>query len=100
MLLDIALPRPMDEPLPPPAWLVGGIVATVIFVAAALIAAIPQERRQAPAERVDPVLHAGGFASSANLHSLHTEPSIASMVEFAKSTPIPFDPMNLSLPLL
>jgi hypothetical protein len=100
MIPDLTVSNTVDEPLPPPAWLVGGIVATVIFVAAALIAAVPNERRQAPAERVDPVLHAGGFASIANPRSFHTEPSAVSLPELSQSTPTLFDPINLSLPLL
>jgi hypothetical protein len=84
MLLDIAVPRSFEEPLPPPSWLVGGIVATVIFAAAALLAALP---RNEPTPRAEPVLHSGIIeAAPAPAAGLHT--------------PIPFDPFNLSLPVL
>ncbi|HEY5552464.1 MAG TPA: hypothetical protein VIK52_11285 [Opitutaceae bacterium] len=100
MLIDITVPPPLDEPLPPPAWLVGGIVATVIFVAAALLAALPQDRSHAPVERADPVLHAGGFASVTKPQPAVFEPNFAALPDASRSTPIPFDPINLSLPLL
>lgn len=100
MILDITVPPSLDEPLPPPAWLVGGIVATVIFAAAALVAAIPQDRSHAPVERADPVLHAGGFASVTRIQPNVFEPTAMAQPDASKSTPIPFDPINLSLPLL
>ncbi|HUG13029.1 MAG TPA: hypothetical protein VMM36_18570 [Opitutaceae bacterium] len=82
MLIDITVPPPLDEPLPPPAWLVGCIVATVLFAAAALLAALPQQ--------TTPV---------ASVTDASVQRS-AAITDIAKSTPIPFDPINLSLPLL
>ena len=82
MIIDITVPSPLDEPLPPPAWLVGCIVATVLFVAVALLAALPQHNPPRADEVAGPM-----------------QPS-AAITEIAKSTPIPFDPINLSLPLL
>jgi hypothetical protein len=78
----------MDEPLPPPAWLVGGIVATVIFVATALIAALPREQ---PAPRTEPAIHSGIVEAGRETDRSAT---------FARTTPVPFDPINLSLPIL
>jgi len=82
MLAEITVPPSLDEPLPPPAWLVGCIVATILFVAVALLAALPQQN-PAPVNEV-----------AASIQRAAANPDVA------KSTPIPFDPINLSLPLL
>ena len=61
MIIDLAIPSSHDEPLPPPAWLVGVIIATLLFVGAAVLASIPHEPRPAPYVHpvTEPVLHSG-----------------------------------------
>ena len=82
MLIDITVPPPLDEPLPPPAWLVGCIVATVLFVAVALFVALPRHNPASLDEVAAPMQRSGAINRIAN------------------NTPIPFDPINLSLPCL
>ena len=50
MITDMTFPsRPFaDDSLPPPTWLVGAIIATLVFVGAALLVAIPHKPRLAP----------------------------------------------------
>lgn len=100
MLIDITIQHPLDEPLPPPVWLVGSIVATALFVAAALLVAIPQDSPQAPVGRTNPVRHTGGFSSITRIQPSLFEPTHPELPDTSKSTPIPFDPANLSLPVL
>ena len=47
MTTDMTFPsRPFaDDSLPPPAWLVGAIITTLIFVGAVLLVAIPHKPR-------------------------------------------------------
>jgi hypothetical protein len=81
MILDITIPARLDESLPPPAWLVGSIVASAIFIAAALLASLPSHSDH----------------SSATPAPARTE---SAGLENAREVSIPFDPVSLSLPIL
>lgn len=89
MISEITIPSMREEALPPPAWLVGCVVATVLFVGAAVLAAIPHEPlirvKNAPVN--EPVLHSG-IVKASTPESAHADKSV------------PFHPTSIALPIL
>lgn len=89
MISEITIPPMREEALPPPAWLVGCVVATVLFIGAAVLAAIPHKPliRVKHAPVTEPVLHSG-IVKASTPEATRTDKSV------------PFHPTSIALPIL